>query len=226
MTKKLIAACMALAAFAAFALPATASASNNPDLTQEGSRIPTGTTVVGTATAIEFQTTSGGTLVTCTNATIAGELKVNSGGSVEVGLTTANFWGDGANNADNTLNECTGSFGNAYLTATNLPLCIRSTSTGMSTDEFHIASNACFAIETNVKFVIGSTTAGACEYETTNPISGVGTTGGAQASLVVNNTQAGSGFTKINGGFLCPSSGKLTMSFTLETVGGAKLTIS
>ncbi len=218
--KKLIAACMALAAFA---LPATASATNNPVLTQEGTAVAAGTTIVGTASTTEFQTTAGSTLVTCTSAKMSGPLLINSGGHIRGEITASEFSGSGSVNADNGLKECTGSFGNSYITP-NLPLCLESTTT-MAEDEFQVSGGSC-GTNGKVKFVIGSTTAGACEYESTKPISGTFTTNGSQATLTVNNTQAGSGSTKSSGGFLCPSSGMLKMTFALETAGGTALTIS
>ncbi len=222
--KKLISACMALAAFAAFVLPATASAANDPNLTEGGVAVTAGSTVRGTASNTEFKTTAGGNLVTCSNATMSGPVITNSGGNVTGEITSSAYSGTGSVHSDNGLAECTGTFGNAYITP-NLPLCLEST-TGMAADEFNVSGGACGGAAGNVKFIIGSTTAGACEYESTNPISGTGTTGGSQATLTVNNTQAGSGSKKIAGGFLCPSSGQLNMTFSLETTNGTALTIS
>ncbi len=226
--KKLVTACLALVALAAFVLPATASATNEPDLTNGANRVPhgVGEEIVGTATNTEFQTTAGGNLVTCSTARMAGVLTENTGGTVEGEITAAEYSGTGAKHSDNGLNECTGSFGNAYITVTSLPLCLRSDKT-MATDEFQVSAGKCSGAANKVKFLIGSTTAGECEYESTNTaITGDYTTGGTQASLTVHNTQAGSGSTKIRGGFLCPSSGKLKMTFTLENGGGQKLTVS
>ena len=47
MYKKLITACMAIAAFAAFVVPSTASATNDPQLTDTGG-LPKGAKIVGT----------------------------------------------------------------------------------------------------------------------------------------------------------------------------------
>ncbi len=222
--KNFITACMALMALAAFALPATASATNEPDLTNGGG-VPVGGEVFGTGTNTEFQTTAGGTLVTCSNATMGGEVKENAGGSVKIELTGAEYSGTGSVHSHNGLKECTGTFGNAYITVTNLPLCYRSDPT-MATDEFWVSGGSCAGAANKVKYLIGSTTAGECEYESTNSITGNYATGGGQADLTVHNTQPGSGSTKIRGGFLCPSSGKLKMTFLLENGGGQNLTFS
>jgi len=48
MTKKLILACMAIAAFAAFVLPATASATNDPQLTDSFGTVAVGSLIAGT----------------------------------------------------------------------------------------------------------------------------------------------------------------------------------
>ena len=224
MTKKLITACMAIAAFAAFGLPATASATNNPDLTVESIRVKTGTGIVGTNIGNTlFLDTNGNTLVTCTDALMTGTLKTNVTGTVEGEISKAEFSGTGAVHADNGLPECTGSFGNAYITV-RLNLCLRSTPT-MTTDEFTVNGGTC-AAPGNVKFIIGSTTAGACEYETATSVKGDYTTVPKEAELTTRPTIAGSGAKKITGGFLCPSSGMLKMTFGLETHGGNSMTIS
>jgi hypothetical protein len=225
MNRKLIAACMAVAAFAAFVLPATASATNDPQLTESGSLVPVGSLVVGTPVGeTAFTSTSGSTLVTCGSGLATGKVLKNSGGTLEGEMTTYTYSGTGAVSAHNGLKECTGSFGNAYITVTNTPLCIRSTPT-MATHEGQIGGGGC-GTNGKVKFTIGSTTAGACEYETTSTVKGDFTTNGTETQLTVRNTQAGSGVKLIKGGFLCPSSGMFKGSGTLETENGTKLGIS
>lgn len=222
MSTKLIISCMAVAAFV---LPATASATNDPQLTDGVTLVPTGTTIVSTAAEVRFTTTEGAGLVTCTSAKMTGTLKANSGSKVEWEILkgSALFQGTGAVHAHNGLPECTGSFGNFYTTVP-MALCIRSDAT-MVTDEYQVNGGAC-GTGGRVKFIIGSTTAGACEYESTGAIKGTYTTGGSEAKLTTINTSAGSGSTKIAGGFLCPSSFALAMTFSLETANGTKLTIS
>ncbi len=224
MTKKLMRVFAALAVFAAFVLPATASATNNPDLTEGVTRVPVGATVVKTATNAEFQTTASATLITCSKATMSGTVTANAGGTVEIEFTTAQFSGTGAVHSDNGLTECTSTFGSGYVTWTNLPLCWASTPV-QSTDAFQTTSGSCPS-NGKPKYRFGSTTAGECEYEAGTAVTGTFTTNGTQASLTVDNTQAGSGATKIGGGFLCPSSMKLKITYTLETANGTPLTIS
>lgn len=224
MNRKLINACIALAALAAFALPATASAANDPQLTEGGALVAAGASVVGTTVNPSFTTTSGSSILSCSSAKATGKVLKNSSGTVEGEITTATYSGTGAISSDNNLPECTGSFGNAYITVTNTPLCIKSTP-AMAEDEGQVGGGGCGTFGT-VKFTIGTTTAGECKYETTSTLKGDFTTGGTETVLTIRNTQAGSGSKLISGGFLCPTSGMLKGSGTLETENGTKLTIS
>ncbi|HEV2858070.1 MAG TPA: hypothetical protein VGW80_06680 [Solirubrobacterales bacterium] len=227
MSKKLIMSCMALAltAFVPFVLPATASATNNPDLTESGARVAVGQvfdgTLVGTA---DFMATDGTTVqVSCNQALLTGSVTANSGGTLTGSITTADFWGSGGGvSPHNNKEECKGSFGASYYTVPKTPLTISSTPT-MLTDEIQLTDSS----KSTVTFIIGSTTAGACEYKTAGPIKGDFTTG-ATTVLTVRNTAAGSGASKVSGGFLCPSSWQLKMSFFLETnaAGNTELGIS
>jgi len=116
---KLIRACVVLAAFAAV-LPATASAINNPQLTE--GPLSAGVKIVALSVGNTlFTDTSGNTLVDCSNAKLAGTLLNNSAGGLEVELTTFDFRGTGTVSAHSGLPECTGSFGNAYITVANSP---------------------------------------------------------------------------------------------------------
>jgi hypothetical protein len=224
MNRKLITVGMALAAVAALVLPGTASAANDPQLTDAGTLVPTGASIAGTIVNPSLTTTSGTSILNCSTAKATGKVLKNSGGTVEGEITTATYSGTGAVSADNSLPECTGSFGNSYITVTNTPLCIKSTPT-MAEDEGQVGGGGCGTFGT-VKFTIGTTTAGECKYETTSTLKGDFTTGGTETKLTIRNTQAGSGVKLISGGFLCPTSGMLTGSAGLETTGGTKLTIS
>jgi hypothetical protein len=224
MSKKIIMACMALVAFAALALPAAALAANEPEVVENGTKVATGTALVGTATNTLFTTTEGATLVTCSTAKMSGTLKTNSGTKVEgeIPVGSAIFQGTGAVSAHNGLPECTGSFGNAYITVTTA-LCVRSDNT-MVADEFQVNGGAC-GTGGKVKFIIGSTTAGACEYESTGAVKGDYTTSATNSSLTTRDNSTGSGSKKIAGGVLCPTSGALAMTFNLETSNGTTLGI-
>jgi hypothetical protein len=220
MTKKITMACMALAALAAFALPATASATNDPQITH-----PTGTllaagskitaTQVGTSTLTD---TSGNPELACSTGTMTGSLTKNSGGNVEGEISSAVFGGTGAQVAGEPAKECTG-LGffstNTSVTTLALPWCLRSTTT-MVTDEFQVTAGKC-GTNGKIKFILAGTGIGNCEYEATGAIKGTYKTHPEDALLTVAPTSATSGFKKIAGSFICPTSGALSMSFTLET---------
>jgi hypothetical protein len=208
MFKKLIMSCMAVAAFAAFVLPASASAATMYDAN--------GNVVAGagiTATNIgktNFMQTNGTTVqVECSTAHLAGTATSPSG-TLKASITSAKFEGTEPVSAHNFLTECTTSFGGAYITVANLPLTLEQVA---GTDNFQVTGNGA----NKVRFIIGSTVAGACEYESTGAaITGSFTTAGTTVATI-NNTQAGSGSKLIKGGFLCPTSGQLQMSFLIET---------
>lgn len=228
MSKKLIMSCMAVVALAAFALPATAMAENKPTLTSEGVSVPVGTKIVGTNVGETlFTTTSGTTLTSCNKVTMTGTVTRNDSGFVEGTITTKDFQGTGAVSADNNLPECTASFGNAYVTVED-NLCIRSTP-AMLTDEFQVgadpAGGKCSEANGPVHFIIGSTTAGECTYTSTGIITGDYTTA-TPSQLTVRNTQSGSGAKLTKGGFFCPTSGMLKMTFSLETETGTPVGMS
>jgi hypothetical protein len=225
MFKKLIGACMALAALAAFALPATASAANSPELCQdtpspstECHRLAVGTLIKATNVGETFLYETGGTepVLKCTTATITGSITKNDGNNVEGKIETAIFGGTGGTQAGEPEPECTGAF-DSGVTTKGLPWCIKSTSL-MAEDEFLVGSGTC-PTTGKVKFVLlrtklfGGTEE--CEYESTGPLKGTGTTNTDEVHINKSNT--GSGFTRVSGAFPCPSSGELKMTFTLET---------
>jgi hypothetical protein len=217
MYKKLIMACMAVAAFAAFVLPASALAVNHPILKDAGGTVAVNSLVKATnfGETVFWNTGATTKMFTCTKAVLTGKVLKNATGTVEGEITKADFSGTGAVHADNSLAECTGSFGNSYFTIKNLPLTVRSNES-MAEDELQITGPAA----ANVKFVFGSTTAGECEWESTSSLKGDFTTGTSaekDSLFTVRNTQAGSGLKLIRGGFLCPTSVQLGMTFTMET---------
>jgi hypothetical protein len=222
---KLVKACMALAAIAAFAvLPATAMATNSPQLKEGETALATGSKIVATNVGSTlFTNTTGTTLVDCNNAKLSGTLTKNTVGGVEGEITTFDFSGTGSFSTHNNANECTGSFGDAWITVVSNPLCVRSTS-AMATLEFQVSSGKCGEEGGKVKFIIGSTTVGECEYETTGVVKGDYETN--TSKMTVRHTQEGSGAKKIRGSFFCPSSGMLKMTFALETEDGTAVTIS
>jgi hypothetical protein len=210
--------CGAVAAIA-LTLPG-AAVGNDLQLTEEGSPV-TSLTTFQLTDYFEFQLvdTNSTSLVTCSAGELSGTIQKNSSSTVEAQITSASFSGTGAVSADNGLNECTGSFGNVYITF-DLPMCLRSTP-AMAEDELQINGGTC-GVGSNVKLIVGSTTAGACEYESATSFKGDATTGGTGAHFTVRNTAAGSGMKLIKGGFLCPTSIKVVLGTLIETKGSNK----
>ena len=217
MSKKLIMACMALFAFAAFALPAVASAS--PELTHPtGTTLATNTKIDATGIGIQRLTdTSGNTLVECSSATMTGTLTKNNGTEVEGSIESTTFKGTGTNG------ECTSSFGGITVD-TNIgngtPWCLRATA-AMNKDEFQVRGNSCANAARSITFVLTSTSIGTCKYVRTEPLKGTFATHPTDAILTLTGSGATGGadteFTKEEGSILCPSNGTLDMEFTLET---------
>lgn len=227
MHKKLITACLALVALAAFALPAAAQAANSPVLTHPTGTI-LGTTTKITATNVTSSTmnpTAGGSAqLTCTNVKMTGEVTTNTTGNVQGTITAAEF-----NNGSST-SPCTGFF-NATVdplglgTGAGQGWCLKSTS-AMGEDEFQVLGGKCSEAAKKIKFVL-TNSAGECEYESTGTTAAKGnyttdTTGDAILSVPRSGhtPTEDAGFTKIRDTTLfalCPSSSGLQMSLTLET---------
>jgi hypothetical protein len=207
MKSKLIAACMALAAFVAFAvMPAAASAS--PELTHPtGTTLPVGTSILATNTT-PTKFTSAFTEVTCSTATMTGKVAKNSGTEVEGEVTSATFSGTGAGG------DCTSGAGDVKVTAnpaTNgLPWCLRSTKTA---DQFEIRGGACSAASRPIRFGLDFTSGLTCVYQRTGGATGTFATHPEDAVLKLEEAS----WPLLEGGFLCPSEGKLDLTFTLET---------
>jgi hypothetical protein len=235
MVKKLITACTALVALAAFALPATASAANDPDLTH-----PTGTllnpatgsctgvagtvciTATGLGSAQKMTDTSGNTLVECSGAEMTGYLTKNNGTEVEGTVHSASFAGTGLEREGS--NECTSSFGGITVhtkIGNGTPWCLRSTA-GMNEDEFQVRGGSCSEAARSITFVLTSTTVGTCKYSRAEAVKGTYTTHSTGDAIVTISGSGATGgtdteFTKEEGGIFCPSNGTLDLKFTLET---------
>jgi len=221
MSKKLITACMALFALAAFALPAGASATELTHPT--GTTLATGTKITGTSigSLVLWNEAKTSKLVECSTATLTGTLTANDPtpkGTIE----TAVFGGTGSKVEGAPEPECTGTFGNVTVD-TNIgngtPWCLTLT----SETAFSVRGNECAKEQRAITFVLTSTTVGTCKYSRTAAVTGTATTdtgvSATDAILHVPATVESSNatFTKEEGSILCPSTGLLEMSFTLET---------
>jgi len=210
MSKKLIAACMAIAAFAALAMASTASAA--PVITH-----PTGTVL---ATGVNLQATNVGETkfispsltVACTTAKLTGPLKSNStAGGFQGEVTSATFNGTGTGgDCTSTGSFFTGSVGVTTNTGTNgTPYCIKNT----LNDNLEIRGGACASATRPIRFALDLTGLVTCTYERTTGIAGTFKTHPEDAQGSVNSGQT---FSLVSG-FACPSTGELSMTFTLET---------
>ena len=205
MHKKLIMACMAVASFAAFVVAPAASAS--PVLTEAGTPVAVGAAIEGRNTGvIKF---TGAYAVDCSSAILKGTLTKNSGTKIEgtIPVGGATFTGTG------TGGDCTSALGSTKVTV-NSELCLASG----TTDNFVVTGCGAAA----VVFTLEVTGTGPCKYSTA-AVNGTFNTNVMPATVNVSEQEA----KKIEGGFFCPSSGKLDMDFDLYTTGtNTGLTIS
>jgi hypothetical protein len=204
MAKKLFAALMALAAIGAFA---AASASANPVLTH-----PTGT-VLKTETLIKATNVGNTTMVTglgtvtCTAAQMTGKIKTNSTASGSEGeVTSASF-----SNCTSWAGAVTVTPGT--LTSTNgLPWCLEATT---ASDEGKLRGGACASAVRPIRFTLDFSF-GECVYQRSTAANGTLRTDVAAGEDATVNLKEQE-WTLFSGGGLCASSGKLNMTFTLET---------
>jgi hypothetical protein len=219
---------LALVALAAFALPAVASATTNPTITEPTGTVlnPTGKTcttglpgICVTATnigSLKFKS-GGSTLFECTTASFTGSLSINSGAATEATIVSAAFGGTAAGGACTTA-----SFGNLSID-TNIgngtPWCLRSTST-MAADEFQIRGNSCASESRSITLVFTFSGSGTCKYNRAAAITGTYKTDTSpENSDAILSLAAGANteITKEEGGILCPTAFQLEISYTLET---------
>lgn len=222
MSKKLAAACMALAAFAVFvAGPTTASARvlTHPTGTAlaKGSKLTF--TQVG---AMKITNTTGSSILECSKSTMTGTLTKNEGGTIEGEIESAILGGTGPQAAGEPSTECTGtgffSFNQSY-TFQVLPWCISSTAV-LGEEEFQVRGGKCSEGGKKIKFAMVTTGIGTCEYEATQTsIKGSIQKDkvGEDAILTPFATNTNAGFKLFAGGGLCPTSIQFDTSFTLET---------
>lgn len=204
MTRKLLATCVSLAAFAALAvIPAMASAS--PVLTENGVAVPVGAKVDATNSGNILFTTSSGT-VTCTKSTFTGTVITNTGTHIEGTIETATFKGEGPEETCKSTFIFNPSF---KVTPENLHWCI----TSGGADAWSIRGGACGAAAKNLRFTLDNSVVGNCTYERAT-VTGTYETNKTPVTLKVGASQT---FTKVAGGSACPATGTLSGGWTLET---------
>jgi len=203
MHKKLMLACMAIAAFGAFVVAPSASATT----LQEGINIvPVGSSITGKNINGNTKFTSSLFNVECTTAHLKGTVTQNNGtGEVrgEVPLGSASFTNAGG--------PCTSGAGPTDVAVLS-KICLE-TSTAGGADNIKVTG--CGG---NVRFTLNVTGLADCIYSQAS-LTGTFTTGTAVGSL----TEASAAREGTN--FLCPSTGKLDMTIELTTTDGTKLSI-
>jgi hypothetical protein len=217
MSKKLITACLALVAFAAFALPVTASAANKPHLTHGATAIAPGTKILATNVGnVLFENSEGGILSECSVGRFTGTVHTNTGTEVKGEITTSTFSGTGALRGEH--KECTGTFGDLSVD-TNIgngtPWCMES---GPEDAEhtLRIRGGGCTSAQRSITFVQTVTNFFGnfnCRYNRTAAIPGKYTTG-TDATVSMTHVEFK---LEAESGFACPSTGFVTMTMTLET---------
>ncbi len=200
MRSKLTTVCVAIAAFAAFAvLPAVASAS--PEVTYPtGTRLAVPSLIRAHNLGNTVMTTSVGS-IECSKSVITGTLTKNNGTKIEGNIETATF------NGTESEERCSGPIGAVKVTNPSLPWCLAS---GAS-DTFEVRGGKCTEEPRAITFILHSALTGECKY-TKASVAGKFTTHPEDAILTISEQE----FTKEAGGIFCPGSGKLDMSFTLE----------
>jgi len=202
MHKKLIMACMAIAAFAAFVVAPVASAS--PVLTHNPAAptaVAAGSSITGTNTIHKGEAGeetvnavfTGGFNVTCAEASLAGTLTKNNGTEIKGEIPVGGAKYTGKAGAD-----CTSALGNVTATV-NSKLCLESQAEPVNT--FKITG--CGA---NVTFSLAITGSVTCKYEAAS-ITATFTTGQSADGVIHITEQPAKG--EATNSFLCPSEGKL-----------------
>jgi hypothetical protein len=144
---------------------------------------------------------------------MTGTLVENSGTSIKGNIHTTSFSGTGAGG------RCTDSFGAGFFRDTTIGAgtlwCLSASGTE---DKFTLRGNSCGSEARSITFVLTDSVVGTCKYNRTSAVNGTFTTHSTgDAILTVGPSTTGSTFAKEEGSVLCPASGLLEMSVTLET---------
>ncbi|MGN6585990.1 MAG: hypothetical protein ACTHKT_00760 [Solirubrobacterales bacterium] len=206
MDKKLMLACMAITAFAAFVIAPAASAS--PVLTENGAAIAVGTSIEGENVGnAEF--TGGG--VTCSKAILGITVTKNNGTKIEAEVPV----GKAALSGTNADKDCTSTLNKgAAKVEVNSKLCLS------SGELDKIAITGCGNVVTMTVLFTGVVT---CHYQVSTLLATFTTNATPDALTIKEEVLKGE---STNSGF-CPAEGKFSLTFDLWTTGTAiGLTIS
>ncbi|HEY0277388.1 MAG TPA: hypothetical protein VGC32_03875 [Solirubrobacterales bacterium] len=226
MYKKLLITCIAVAAFAAFAMSASASAASPLLTNASGEPVPVGTGLKATNIGVT-KLISSITTVECSNDVLAGPLTANpnSGKPVEGTVESANFLGTEAeSNCKSGLGRVRVTTGFAAGAGNGTPWCL---SAGAG-DVLSVRGGACGSAARPITFVLDIHTPFGvveCHFERTTAKGPVTGSYNTKADLIGKiPSGANSEFVGTSGG-VCPTSGTLEMEFGLTTAAGGTLTI-
>jgi len=208
MHKKLITACLAIAAFAAFVVAPSASAVN---LTSNGVTVPAGTWVTGTSNLARF--IAGSNTLTCDHNHISGTVTVDANGTIAATIAagTPTFHGTDVST------DCTSNGLGPVHPTVNSELCL------------HIANKTDFGTITGcegkvVTFTLNFTNLGiACKYEKASIGTEI-TTSANPAAVRIRPGELAKG--EASNSIFCPPEGELEMEFSLFTTDGTPLVFS
>jgi hypothetical protein len=213
MHKKIIMACMAIAAFAAFVVAPVASAA---ELTEGGVTVPVGASIKGTSTETKF--TAGNNTVTCNHAVMTGTVTHNSENEVFKGTVSGEIpAGNAVFKGTDEKEDCTSNGLGPVKPTVNSKLCLH-IAKGSDTGTV----NGCSGV---VTFTLDVTKLGLeCHYELP-AVNGKITTEGEGKDAEIN-VIAGQIAKRHSSSVFCPAEGELDMEFKLTTTDGTTLTFS
>ncbi|HET9677969.1 MAG TPA: hypothetical protein VFP21_10755 [Solirubrobacterales bacterium] len=213
MHKKIMMACMAIAAFAAFVVAPAASAS--PELTDPiGTTIAPGASVKATTNNItKFTLTKGGGAVECNHSEFKGTVTANTGTTIAGKIPAGAFGGNYTFSGTATGGDCTSPLGAVKPTLIS-SLCF---DTIKGTD--NVTIDGCEGKP--VTFILDATIGVECKYET-NTVLGTFTTN-ADATISVSEFAVPQE-KPINA--FCPVEGWLDMDFEITTTDGSTILVS
>jgi hypothetical protein len=202
MRKKIMTACMAIVAFAAFAAtPAPAA-----QLKENGTLLAPGASITGQSTSQALITVSGGLTFVCTSTHVRGTVTKNNGTKIEGEIPVGGIELKGTGAGE----DCTSSLGPFKPTMTT-KLCLQ-INTGTDTGTM----TGCGG---NVRFTVDFTGASSCKYLTAS-ISGTIATAPNDAEVIGSEQPVIGDETN---SFFCPVSAKFDSSWVMTTTDGTTL---
>ena len=207
MHRKLLTACIAVAAFAAFVVPTGASAAN---LTENGVTLTVGASITGTSTLARFINSNN--TVTCTHAHISGTVTADANGTIAAEIAAGNpaFTGIGGGG------DCESVGLGAVKPVVNSKLCLH---IAKGTDTGTVTGCAGTAVTLTLKVTNFGLE---CHYERASIAAEI-TTAPADAQVRVVPGQL---IKRHSSSFLCPAEYEFELELKLTTTDGTTLVFS